>query len=88
MKCCECGAEINHVLVNHFEHDGTDRLHKMDLEDLGDGCYSVLTDTSWTGYGLETEDCLADVYCPKCKKFPFKTKDMEQCKLVQLVFWN
>ena len=88
MKCCECGKEIDHVLVNEFQRDGTDRYALRPLEDLGDDCYSVFTDSNWTGYGQETEDQLVGVCCPECEKFPFKTKDVVESELVQLTFWN
>ena len=88
MKCSNCGEEITQVLVDTFEHDGTDRDYLVDLEDIGNDCYGITVSQNWTGYGLDEEDQLETIACPKCHGFPFKTKEIDVQEVVCLTFWN
>lgn len=88
MKCNNCGAEIDHVLVNEFQYDGIDRYRLTELENLGDDTYGLGTDHNWTGDGLDDEDVYDTVVCPKCKKFPFKSREVARQEIVWLTFWN
>lgn len=90
MKCNNCGTEIDHVLIDEFQYDGTDRDRWAILEDLGDNCYGISTDHNWTGDELDDDD--SDIYetitCPECKKFPFKSKEIRRQEIVYVTFWN
>ena len=90
MDCYNCGADINYVLIDEFQHDGTDRDRCVVLEDLGDNCYGIPTDHNWTGDELDEDD--TDIYetirCPVCKKFPFKSKEIHRQEIVYLTCWN
>ena len=88
MKCSKCGKEIDHVLLDEFQYDGTDRDRLAIIEDLGDEVYGVSTDHNWVGDGLDDEDVYDTILCPKCKKFPFKSREIGRQELVQLTFWN
>lgn len=90
MKCiCEnCGKEIDYVLINTFDWDGNDRDYIAHLEDLGDGVYGISTTHNWTGDGLDDEDAIDTIVCPKCKKFPFKCKEIGKQEIVHLTLWS
>lgn len=90
MECNKCGAEINYVLIDEFQYDGTDRARCAVLEDLGDNCYGITTNHNWTGDELDEDD--TDIYetirCPACKKFPFKSGEIRRQDLVHVTCWN
>lgn len=90
MICSSCGAEIEHVLIDKFQWDGTDRDELTVLEDLDDNCYGIATDHNWTGDELDEDD--TDIYdtivCPKCRKFPFKSKEIQRQEIVWITCWN
>lgn len=89
MKCANCGEEINKVLINKFAHDGSDDYISAELEDLGQhNAYGIATDKNWTGDELEDDEAIETVICPKCKKFPFKCKEINRQEVLLLTFWN
>lgn len=88
MKCNNCGQEITNVLINEFQYDGTDKDRLAKIEDLGDEVYGISTDSHWTGDGLEDEDCYDTILCPICKKFPFKSKEINRHEILYLTLWN
>ena len=88
MKCNNCGAEIDHVLIDEFQYDGTDCDRRAILENLGDDTYGLSTDHNWTGDEVDDEDAFDTISCPKCRKFPFKSREIGRQEIVYLTFWN
>lgn len=88
MRCNNCGVEIDHVLVNTFQWDGTDREESATLEDYDGEVYGIMVDHNWTGDGLDDEDAYHTILCPNCRKFPFKSKEIGRQEVVYLTFFN
>ena len=88
MKCNSCGAEINSVIVNFFDHEGADCYLPFALADFGDETYGLELNTNWTGYGLDEADQQETIWCPHCKKFPFKSKEINTEEVIHVTCWN
>lgn len=87
MNCNCCGVEIDRVLVNVFLPDGSDKEALIQFSDNGEETYCLETDRNWTGYELCEEEQIETIKCPKCKKFPFKTRTLDVSEPVYLIFW-
>ena len=87
MNCNCCGIEIDRVLVNVFLPDGSDKEALIQFSDNGEETYCLETDQSWTGYELCEEEQIETIKCPKCRKFPFKTRTLDVSEPVYLIFW-
>ena len=77
MICNNCGAEIDHILIDKFQYDGTDRDELTVLEDLGDNCYGIATDHNWTGDELDEAILHAEEVAEEQEK---ALKDWQECK--------
>lgn len=88
MKCSNCGKNIEHVLVDEFQYDGTDRDTAIAINDLGDNCYNITVTHNWTGDGLDDEDVYDTIICPFCRKFPFKSREIQREEAIFLTCWN
>ena len=88
MTCNNCGAEINCVIVNHFDHEGADHHIAIPPEDLGNDTYGLMLDSRWAGYGLNEADQLETIWCPCCKQFPFKSKMLNSQEVIYVTCWN
>lgn len=88
MKCENCGAEITTLEVNEFNRDGSDDFYEVPLTECEESAVVVETNTNWTGYELSEEEMPETVCCPKCRKFPFKSKEIQMYEVVKLVFFK
>lgn len=85
MKCEKCGAEIDAVLVNRFNRDGSDGYVGLPLSECEESAAYIDTDQTWTGYELSEEERLETVICPHCKQFPFKKTEIQVYDFVRVV---
>ena len=88
MTCNNCGAEIDSVIVNHFNYKGADEPLELLLTELDNNTYGVAVGTHWTGYGLDEADQRETIWCPYCKRFPFKSKEINTEEVVYITCWN
>ncbi|WP_373116426.1 hypothetical protein [Holdemania massiliensis] len=87
MKCINCGKEINTLLINMFNYDGTDRFYSYPITEC-EGAIVIETDKNWTGYELSDEERIETIVCPNCKKFPLKSKAILESEILELVMFK
>lgn len=92
MVCEKCGKEIDKVVTNRFDRDGSDYelfyplidVDYRELEEDGKAVYFE-TDQNWTGYELTEEEQIEIIECPYCGKFPFKHEEVQVYDIVRVV---
>lgn len=84
IKCEKCGKEIDSVLVNMFNVDGSDRLYSEPIIYNGKSIVYFETGQCWTGYELSDEERLETICCPHCKEYPFKNSEIEAYDVVRV----
>lgn len=92
MKCCKCGKEINYVMVDHFNFDGSDSYCKMEIEEFddGEGITGAVFETSenWCGCGLSETEYPDTIVCPECGDYPFSSKEVHAENVVRVTCFN
>lgn len=78
IKCNNCKKDINKILLNRFNYDGSDSEELIEFSEIFN--YEsrgivIRTDTNWTGYELTNEERQETISCPYCHKYPFNEKD-------------
>jgi len=86
VKCEKCGKEMSYLLVDKFNHDGSDSFLKYSYNRIK-GCVSIVTDRNWTGYELSEEEMLETIVCPHCGKYPFQSKEIHVYDEVEIVMF-
>ena len=84
IKCEKCGKELDSVLINMFNLDGSDELYSEPIIDNGEGVIYFETSQNWTGYELSDEERLETICCPYCKEYPFKNSEIEAYDVVRV----
>ncbi len=89
LKCEECGEEIDNIEFDLFNHEGVDAFRKISYEECkeGDAVYADVN-TNWAGFELTEEEMPETIRCPKCKKYPFKDKEIHAYDLVRVVMFK
>lgn len=85
MRCEKCGKEIDYLLVNVFQCDGSDRYEKYIPAECDQNAVYLDLDSSWTGYDLTEKEQRKTILCPYCKTWPFENKEVQQHKFVRVV---
>lgn len=84
IKCEKCGAQINDLLIETFNYDGTDSFKKVEIHSEN-GCVSFDADASWCGYNLSEEEMMDTIMCPVCKEFPFKSNEIHISEIIEVI---
>lgn len=87
-KCNCCGKEIDSVLISQFNYDGSDSIVRANIEEYLENAKVITFDKSWCGYELDEEEQIEDIQCPYCKKFPFKTKEIQVHEYIHIVCFD
>lgn len=85
MKCERCGSEIETVLVDTFNRDGSDSYVSLPLVECEEGAVHIDTTQNWTGYELTEDEMNETIQCPHCKYFPFKKPEIQIYDIVRVV---
>lgn len=85
MICEKCGANIDSVLVDVFQRDGSDTDIKHSLFEEEESCVCIETTQNWTGYELSEEEMRGTIVCPHCKQFPFINTEIQVYDIVRVV---
>ena len=85
MICEKCGKEINSLLVDIFNRDGTDDFYEHPITEYEENAVTVDVNPNWTGSGLSEEEMMDTIACPYCKAFPFEHKEVQTYEFVRLV---
>lgn len=88
MKCEKCGAFLERLELDLFNYEGNDDWCAIPVEAADEDAAVVETDASWTGYELSEEERLECIRCPKCKQFPFDSKEIQTYEIVRLVMFR
>lgn len=75
--CKHCGWPVTNVLVNCFNHDGSDTYQLFPISEPHglDGIAEFFVPTTWTGYDLSDEERMETIKCHHCNKYPFDEKE-------------
>lgn len=87
VKCEKCGADIDHLLVNMFNHEGCDSFRSKPFVVHPEGAVSITTSPNWTGYELSDEERLETIVCPHCRQYPFVSCEIDVHEPVELVMF-
>lgn len=85
MICEKCGKEIDTVMVNEFDRDGSDGWYRTAIEECEQDAVVIDTDKTWTGYELSEEEMTETITCPHCGQFPFESKEVQVYEIVRIV---
>lgn len=85
MKCEKCGKEIDKLLINRFNYDGSDSEYKYYITEYEENAVTVDVDQNWTGYELTEEEQKDTICCPYCKKFPFISEEIQTEEIVRII---
>lgn len=85
MKCEKCGTEIDSLLVDVFNYDGSDSYQKLPVTQCEENAAYIDTTANWTGYELSEEEMRERIMCPNCKQFPFKSEEIQVYEIVRVV---
>ena len=89
IKCEQCKKQIDYVITNRFNYDGSDSDIKVFLHEYPESSAIYLeTDSYWCGFGLDKKDQIEYIKCPHCKKFPFKLKEVQVEELIRVVMFK
>lgn len=88
MKCEKCGKEIDRIMVNRFNHDGSDSLYNYSFCEVEQNAVCIDTDRNWVGYELTEEERIETIQCPHCGEFPFKSKEIQEHEIIRLVMFK
>lgn len=88
VKCEKCGKEIDHIVTNCFNYDGSDSDGKFMIEEHDDNAVVFNIGTNWTGYELTEEEQMESIRCPFCGAFPFKHKEVQTYSFVEVVMFK
>jgi hypothetical protein len=88
VKCEMCGAEINYLLVDIFNRDGSDDFRAHEIAECPEDAVYVDVDPNWTGNELSEEEMLETIECPHCGKFPFESKEIQTIEFVRVVMFK
>ena len=85
MKCEKCGKEIDSLLVNVFNYDGSDSDEEFPITECENNAAYIDIDANWTGYELSEEEMRETILCPHCEQFPFKNTEIHVYDIVRVV---
>ena len=85
MKCEKCGKEIDSLLVDCFNYDGSDSCYRFPITEYEEDAVTVDVDRNWTGYELSEEEQVDRLSCPHCKQFPFESKEVQIQEIVHII---
>lgn len=85
MKCEKCGQEIDCLLVDEFNYDGSDSDKLKPIVECEEDAAYVETTSNWTGYELTEEEARETLRCPRCRKFPFHNQELQVYDIVRVV---
>lgn len=88
MKCEKCGKEIEHMMVNTFNHDGTDSDWEYPYIECEEDAVYVDVSLNWTGNELSEEEMMETITCPHCRNFPFKSREIQTYEYVRVVMFK
>lgn len=88
MRCEKCGAFLDGLELNMFEWNGNDNWYNTPVEMADENAAVVDTEQNWTGYELTEEEMPDYIRCPKCKKYPFESKEIQVYNIVRLVMFR
>lgn len=78
IKCNNCKNDINKVLINQFNYDGSDSEISVEFTEIfnyENKGIVIRTDSNWTGYDLTDEERKDTILCPYCKQYPFDKRE-------------
>ena len=74
MKCEMCGKSIDHLSIDCFTYEGSDRPVDYYINECENNAVYIDTTNNWVGYELSGEEQAETISCPHCGKFPFEGK--------------
>ena len=69
MKCEMCGGQIDQLMVNIFNHDGSDGYYKYPFQELEENAVEIEVNPNWTG-GFERERTNGNHSLPTLRTIP------------------
>lgn len=88
INCNNCNKEIDSVIINAFNYDGSDSEHRVNFEEYPENAQVITFDESWCGLDLTEKEQMEEIQCPFCKKFPFRQKEVQVHHYIHIVCFN
>lgn len=85
MKCEKCGWNIDSVMVDMFNYDGSDGDVRHYFTEAEHDAVVIETDRNWAGYELSEDEMLDSITCPHCHQFPFISTEIQIYDVVRIV---
>lgn len=88
MKCEMCGKSIDHLSIDCFTYEGSDRPVDYYINECENNAVYIDTTNNWVGYELSGEEQAETISCPHCGKFPFEEKEIQVYDIVRVVMFR
>lgn len=88
MICENCGNIISTVEANMFDREGSDYWTHCQINEVPDNAVYIDLPTYWTGDELCEEEQADCIRCPRCRKFPFRNREIQTYTLVRCVMFK
>ena len=85
MKCEMCGGQIDQLMVNIFNHDGSDGYYKYPFQELEENAVEIEVNPNWTGADLSEKEQMETIRCPHCGRFSFQHKEVQVYNVLKIV---
>lgn len=85
MFCEKCGKEMSTLMIDVFNHDGSDGYYTHCVEEHEENAVTIDTTKNWTGYELSNEERVDTIKCPYCRQFPFESTEIQIEKPVRII---
>ena len=88
MICENSGSEIKEIEADLFDYQGIDYWTEFHIEEVPENAVYADLPTSWTGDELDETELPDCIRCPRCRKFPFRSKEVQTYHLVRVVMFK
>ena len=85
MKCEKCGKQINSLLIDTFNYDGSDNYYEYPIKEYEENAATIDVYHDWTGYELTEEEQKNTIHCPYCNQFPFICEEIQTENIVRII---
>ena len=87
-KCEKCRKEIETLMVDIFNRDGSDNFYAHGITECPENAVCIDVNQNWTGNELSEEEMLETIKCPHCGQFPFKSSEIQTETFVRIIMFK
>ena len=85
MICEKCGTPLDTLVVDIFDHQGSDAFLKHHYTECDENAVVIDVSPAWAGNDLTEEEQRETIRCPRCNQFPFENGEIQTFEFVRIV---